>query len=113
MNRSSTPQFLYKIVSQEDWQNSQGKKTLSLPAFDADFIHFATREQVGQVVRKFWANAEGFFLLRVAYDELEGDCVLEANPGGTNLYYHLYNGAIAMSSVKEATFHAPKDFLLD
>lgn len=107
----ATVEFLYKIVSKEDWQASQGLTHLLLPSFDDEFIHLATQEQLPGVIRKFWADSKGFFVLKVAYKELIGRCVLESNPGGTNKYYHLYDGAIPLSSIKGFTyFKSEADF---
>jgi uncharacterized protein (DUF952 family) len=105
-----TPQYLYKIVSEEDWLASQGKRNLLLPDFDKAFIHLATHEQLDRIVKKFWSESAGFYVLRVAYEQLEGRCVLEANPGGLSLYYHLYEGSIPMSSVQSYVFFTPTDF---
>jgi chloramphenicol 3-O phosphotransferase len=105
------PTHLYKIVSAEDWQKSQGKDHLSLPSFDDTFIHLATKDQLQRIVEKFWSQSQGFYILKVAYDKLVGRCTLEANPGGSTLYYHLYDGFIPLHAVEGSIyFESSQDF---
>lgn len=93
------PTFLYKVLSVEDWAKSQ--KTVHLAAMDAEFIHFATEDQLPGIIAKYWADVPHYVVLKVETSKLSGDLVFEANPGGTNRYYHLYNGSIPLSSIVE------------
>lgn len=95
-------EFLYKIVSQEQWQQSQGSGELILTDFDSDFIHLARKEQVVPVVQKFWKNQHPI-VLKLKASRLLGRLVEEVNPGGTTKYFHLYSGKIPLTSVVEAT----------
>lgn len=102
--------FLYKIVSQEQWQQSQGSKELMLTDFDSDFIHLARKDQIVHVVQKFWKNQHPL-ILKLRTSELSGRLVEEVNPGGATKYFHLYSGNIPLASVVEAvTFRAAIDF---
>jgi|GEM_PF-4779860 len=38
------PEFLYKIVSSDDWQKSLSQKEIVHSVMDKDFIHLATKE---------------------------------------------------------------------
>ncbi len=91
--------MLYKILSCENWEASQKKEELVLPTEDKPFVHFSTEEQLERIVRKYWANVNQFVVLKIDSSKLVGRLVLEANPGGTTKYYHLYDGKIPMNSI--------------
>lgn len=93
------PTYLYKIVTPAQWKESQSKTFLSLPSIDTDFIHLAEEGQVAHVIEKFWKE-KTYVILKVKTDTLPGRLVHEANPGGTTLYYHLYEGHIPITSVE-------------
>ncbi len=97
---SLTPSYLYKIVSIEQWEKSlRGNELLSSP-LDKDFIHLAKEEQVTHVVQKFW-NEMDYIILKLASKKLVGRLIYETNPGGSVLYYHLYEGSIPLDAVEE------------
>jgi uncharacterized protein (DUF952 family) len=91
-------QYLYKIVSPEEWGSSQGERHLVISAFDKAFIHLATEDQLSRIVEKFW-NGKSYLVLKLDPQKLIGRLVHEANPGGTSKYYHLYDGSIPMDAV--------------
>lgn len=95
-------EYLYKIVSPEAWERSQGKKEVERSYVDDLFIHLSTQEQLSHVVKKFWAG-EDYVILKLKTDKLVGRLVFETNPGGTNRYYHLYDGFIPLEAVQEAS----------
>lgn len=95
----SMPQYLYKILSLQSWQESQSSETVLLPSEDGVFIHFATRDQVERVLEKYWADVQQFVVLKVDSSKLDGKMAYEANPGGTAKYFHLYDGCIPVSAV--------------
>lgn len=96
------PRYLYKILSLQNWEASQGKKTLVLSSEDDAFIHLATEEQLPRIAEKFWSQVPEYVILTLETKRLEGNLVLEANPGGTTKYYHLYKGAIPLTAVTES-----------
>lgn len=98
-----TPTYLYKIVSPEEWQKSKGEKFLETSSFDEKFIHLATKEQLPHVAQKFW-NEKEYVILTLDTKKLLGRLVYETNPGGTTLYYHLYDGKIPLDAVKDVSF---------
>jgi uncharacterized protein (DUF952 family) len=73
-----------------------------LASMDDDYVHLATEEQVDRIIAKYWSGVSKFIVLKVKSAELEGNLVLETNPGGTTLFYHLYNGSIPLSAVAES-----------
>ncbi|CRX38600.1 DUF952 domain-containing protein [Estrella lausannensis] len=97
--QQSTPRYLYKVVTEENWEKSQGSVNLYLTSHDQVFIHFATEEQLGRIIEKFFGEERKVIVLVVQTSKLPGRLVLEANPGGSNKYYHLYGGSIPLSSV--------------
>ncbi len=93
------PTYLYKVLSVDDWAKSC--RTVHLSSTDADFIHFSTEDQLDRIIEKYWAGASEYVVLKIETAKLPGKLVLEANPGGTNQYYHLYNGSIPLSAIVE------------
>lgn len=94
----ATPEYLYKVVSPEDWQESQNKKTVVLTPMDSEFIHLSKEDQINHVVNKFWVNKQPV-ILKLQTKKLIGRLVYETNPGGTTRYYHLYEGSIPLDAV--------------
>jgi len=93
------PVHLYKVISVENWEQSKLQNQLVLPSMDNDFIHLATKQQLDGIINKFWKNEPKFFVLTIEAVRLPGKLVLESNPGGSNKYYHLYDGFIPISTV--------------
>mgnify|MGYP000081177397 CR=1 FL=1 len=106
-DESVVPTYLYKIVSVEDWEKSQGKEYLVTGSIDSSFIHLATEEQVVPVAKKFW-EGKSYVVLRVDPKKMIGRLVYETNPGGTTHYYHLYEGKIPIEAVVDFREMAPK-----
>lgn len=98
----SSPQFLYKVLSVDNWQRSQTQNNLVLSKDDNEFIHLSTKDQLDRITSKYWADVPEFVILKVATNRLTGRLVLEANPGGSSKYYHLYDGSIPLQSVVES-----------
>lgn len=97
-----TPKYLYKIISVEDWKRSQGVGSVKLSSADDEFIHLSKEDQLDRIIEKYWANVPEFIVLKIDTDKLPGRLVYETNPGGSNKYYHLYNGSIPLNSVFES-----------
>lgn len=57
------PQYLYKVVSMEDWAKSC--LSIHLSTMDSQFIHLSTEEQLDRILEKFWANASQYVLLKL------------------------------------------------
>lgn len=92
------PKYLYKIVSPEEWQKSKTQKILVTSPIDDNFIHLSTEEQLPHVAQKFWKDKD-YIILTLDTKKLVGRLVHESNPGGTTLYYHLYEGEIPLDAV--------------
>lgn len=97
------PTYLYKVLSMDDWAKSC--ETVHLSSMDADFIHFSTEDQLDKIIEKYWAGASEYVVLKIETAKLSGNLVLEANPGGTNKYYHLYEGSIPLKAIAELKVH--------
>lgn len=100
-NEEEVPAYLYKVLSLEDWEASQGQNHLQLSQADAAFIHFSREDQLDRILSKYWADTPACIILRVATEQLPGNLVFEANPGGTSKYYHLYYGSIPLTAIRE------------
>jgi uncharacterized protein (DUF952 family) len=92
---------LYKIVSVEGWEETQGGDRVILSSDDHHFIHFSTKEQLDRIIAKYWSEAEKFVVLKIDTTRLIGRLVYEANVVGGSRYYHLYEGSIPLNSVIE------------
>ena len=97
-----TPKYLYRIVSIEQWQKSLLKNQVVNSSLDKDFIHLATEEQLARIAQKFWGNKD-HIILKLVSQKLTGRLIYETNPGGTTLYYHLYEGNVPLNSVIEVS----------
>ena len=97
-----TPKFLYKVLSAEDWNESQKTKTVKLPSADSEFIHLSKFDQLDRILIKYWADVPEFVVLKIDSTKLSGKLVFETNPGGIHKYYHLYNGQIPLDAVVDA-----------
>ena len=88
------PPFLYKIVAEEKWSD----ECLQLTEEDFPFIHLAEHDQLERILDKYWQKIP-CVILKLDTAKLPGRLVYEANPGGSNKYYHLYDGSIPHSAV--------------
>lgn len=96
---SEVPQYLYKILSLDDWMISQSKSTIHLSEMDQKFIHLSTEEQIPNILKKFFNSDSKTVILKLDSQKLPGKLVKERNPGGTTEYFHLYNGSIPIEAV--------------
>lgn len=94
----AVPEYLYKIVSPEEWKESQIQNQIVPSSMDRDFIHLSTETQLAPIAQKYWKNMD-YIILKLASKKLTGRMAYEANPGGINLYYHLYEGRIPLDAV--------------
>jgi uncharacterized protein (DUF952 family) len=98
MKLDPTSKYLYKIISPENWQKSQLQNILVTPPMDDEFIHLSTEEQLPGIIRKFW-DGKDYIVLQLDVTKIQGRLIHECNPGGSTLYYHLYEGSIPMDSI--------------
>lgn len=102
MQEEQPPQHLYKVLSLDDWKKSQSQSYVILSKDDHPFIHLARDDQLNRITEKYWSNAAEYIVLKIETNQLPGRLVYEVNPGGSNKYYHLYEGAIPLKAVIEA-----------
>jgi uncharacterized protein (DUF952 family) len=101
-HENHTPQYLYKIVSPEEWQDSLLKNQVVASPLDKNFIHLATENQVAHVAQKFW-KGKSYIILKLDSKRITGRLIYETNPGGTTQYYHLYEGKIPLDAVVDTS----------
>jgi uncharacterized protein (DUF952 family) len=75
---------------------------VNLTDADQDFIHLAREDQLDRITKKYWDKDPEYVLLKIDTKKLPGKLVFEANPGGENKYYHLYDGSIPLKAVVES-----------
>jgi len=95
--------YLYKVISLQNWEASQSQPFIKLTGDDLDFIHFSTQDQLKRITGKYWSDVAKYIILKVDMKQVPGKLVYEANPGGTNKYYHLYDGCIPSNAIVETT----------
>lgn len=93
------PEYLFKILSLENWEKSQSAGKVYLTEHDNDFVHLALEEQLERIIKKYWSHFSEIVILKLDTQRLSGDLVLESNPGGVNKYYHLYRGYIPLEAI--------------
>lgn len=93
--------YLYKILSLDNWNKSFTLSHIALSSDDDHFIHFSTEEQLNRIIDKYWGNVSEYVILKLDAKKLPGRLVYEANPGGENKYYHLYEGSIPKEAIVE------------
>ena len=101
-HENPVPQYLYKIVSPEEWQESLMKNEVVRGTLDQQFIHLSTDAQLKHVAEKFWKGKK-LVVLKLDPKKLPGRLVYETNPGGSNRYYHLYEENIPLDAVLETS----------
>lgn len=109
-HEKTTPEYLYKVISVEGWQESQQQDHVVNSAIDDKFIHLATEKQLPHVTHKFW-HGKKFFILKLDPKKMKGRLVFEVNPGGTIHYYHLYEGIIPLDAVIDVISDDKTDFI--
>lgn len=101
MNTDKPPKYLFKILSLENWEETHRIGRVKLSEDDRDFIHFSTEDQLQRIIDKYWNGIPYFIVLKIFSEKLSGNLIFEANPGGSNKYYHLYEGSIPMEAIAE------------
>lgn len=91
--------LIYKIAPASLWREAQEKSRFEGSAVDlADgFIHFSTRDQVEETVRKWFAGQADLMLIGVDPARLGTALRYETSRGGA-LFPHLY-GVLALEAV--------------
>lgn len=102
MIQNPTPEYLYKIISAEEWQKSLLQNEVVGSSIDKEFVHLAKEDQLAHVAQKFWNNMD-YIVLKLASKKLVGRLIYETNPGGSTQYYHLYEGNIPLDAVVDVT----------
>lgn len=101
MEKSLPPEYLYKVLSLKNWKASEHQQEIKLSEEDKEFIHLSKEDQLARIIEKYWSGSAEYVILKVETSKLPGKLVFEANPGGTNKYYHLYNGSIPSKAIVE------------
>lgn len=102
--QNKPPEFLYKVVSRQAWEDSQDSEAVVLTEFDREFIHLATVDQLERIITKYFADEPQYVVLKLDTGKLPGRLVYESNPGGATKYYHLYDGTLPLAAVVEVSY---------
>lgn len=97
--KTAAPKYLYKILSDSLWQESQNRPVIALPQEDNPFIHLSREDQLEKILAKYWSGVPHYVILKLDASKLKGKLVYETNPGGSSKYFHLYSGSIPLNSI--------------
>lgn len=83
--------FIFKLLTQDQWQSFQGEKTFKGAPIDlADgYIHFSTRMQVAETAQKYFSDEPVVVLAEIAVEALPEPVKWEPARQGA-LFPHLY-----------------------
>ena len=107
--RFSVHSALFKVLSMQNWIDSQDSLAIKTPESDKDFVHFSTREQYPQILHEKFDGVE-CVLLTIDHTRLNGELKLEYNKARTEQYYHLYGGYIPKEAVIDHVVVNPKSY---
>lgn len=93
----SVPNYAYKIISIAQWQASLHRNSVVTCSLDKDFIHLSTKEQIPNLVNKFW-NSSDYVILKIVSNKLIGRLVYEDSLENA---FHLYEGSIPLDAIVE------------
>lgn len=90
-NTGSTARLIYKIADRQMWEDATrtGSYAGSSDDLRDGFIHFSTREQLGETARKHFAGRTDLLLIAVPAPSLGNALKWEPSRGGA-LFPHLY-----------------------
>lgn len=90
-NTGSTARLIYKIADRQMWEDATrtGSYAGSSDDLRDGFIHFSTREQLGETARKHFAGRTDLLLIAVPAPSLGSALKWEPSRGGA-LFPHLY-----------------------
>ena len=88
------PEYLYKIISTQEWDSFIRKRSKILPnsKYDMDYVRLSTYEQIGIIINKYW-KFHNCIILKIASSKLMGIILYE------NENYNLYHGKIPHNSI--------------
>jgi peptide deformylase len=75
VKENPSSQYLYKILSIRDWQATQNRTTVQLPAEDDPVIHFFTENQLDEVISQYWTHAPQFVVVKIDSHKVEGNFI--------------------------------------
>lgn len=95
-----TPEYLYKVVSVDQWQGSLQRNRLVSSYEDGEFTHFATEHQLFHVLGKYWKKKD-HVIVKVNPKKIEGSLVVESEEAMS--FYDLFEGTIPLDAVESFT----------
>jgi len=100
---NNSPQVIYKILSQEEWEDAQKTGVYRGSAMDMNdgFIHFSTKDQVPQILEKYFKGQKDLLQLTIDTRKINGDLRWEVSPRSGKIYPHLY-GELPIQAVVTA-----------
>ena len=96
----STPEFVYKIATQDAWAPARGTTGFAGMPIDAKdgYIHFSTADQLTETLRLHFAGQSDLVLLAVRSADLGDGLVWEPSRGGA-LFPHYYGGPLPTAAI--------------
>lgn len=95
----TSAQTIYKVLSAEVWAGAGPDHVPPMPVDLADgFMHFSTRAQLAETLRRYFAGLRDVVLLAVDAGDF-GDALRWEPSRGGDLFPHLY-GALPKSAIR-------------
>ena len=92
--------LIYKIATRAAYAPAENAASFAGMPIDAQdgYMHFSTKEQLGETLRLHFAGQDDLVLLAVRSADLGDDLVWEASRGG-QMFPHLYNRPLPSSAI--------------
>jgi uncharacterized protein (DUF952 family) len=106
-----TPELIYKVATRASFESdTDGGGYRGMPVDHSDgFMHFSTREQLEETLRRHFAGQGDLLLLAIRTADLAADLRWEPSRGGA-LFPHLYDRPLPLSAIVwQAPLHVEAD----
>jgi len=92
-------EFIYHVISKKDWEEvSESEFYAPDSLFREGFIHFSFREQIPDVIERYYKNQTELLVIKVLISKLKSILEIEQVPD-TGFFPHLY-GKLNLDAVR-------------
>ncbi len=96
------PEFVYRLISQDDWRQAQAERIVAYQAIDQQdgFLHLSVRDQVLDTAALYFKDRDDLLALEISYQKIAQDLKFEPSRDGV-LFPHLY-GQLSVAAITRA-----------
>lgn len=97
------PDFLYRLVTVDEWRAAQESGTVPLREIDErdGYVHLSTKTQVIETANLHFADADNLLALEIRFDAIAANIRFELAPKRGEAFPHLY-GVLYKNYVRRA-----------